>query len=75
MQGGLVSTKDAVGLMTGRVVAAGTGGVRSVGGVHVLETLLSTLLGVLGDVRVVDRGLETGGDAGLCGYKQGRVIS
>ncbi len=59
MEGGLVPADDAVGLVAGRVDAAGVG---RGGTADLLEALLGALAGLVGDVGVVDGSLEAGGD-------------
>ena len=73
MQGSLVAAKDAVDFVA--VGVGGAGGEGLVAGLgeagHVLEAVLGALLGLLRDVRVVDGGLETSGDALLCRGRDG----
>lgn len=69
VESGLVSAENAVRLVPLRVerprgVPAASGG-RGVVLAHLLEPLLGAPAGFLGDVGVVDRGLEAGGDAFL----------
>ena len=65
MKSRLVPAEDAVELVPVGVCSTSSRTAAAVVADHVVKAFLSTRLGFVGDVRVVDRSLEAGGDAVL----------